>query len=439
MPLPGSLRKNVSAVLLFDVHGRCSASYEFNSAKNSWQPLVGFPEKDSLRPCVVVLPSSMVALCRTQIPNKEQKDVAAALGVEAGQRLFRTPETGGQEFRFYNRKNEMSGTLGWLSHEYLHQCLETTKEMGFQASSIVHPEFDLNISEPTLFISCEKEEVRLCVIHKNVPLRWQVVPEGGPSFISALGVILSELKADELPDPEKVALWIPPGIEADETVLNEAIESLLPGVPLDEIRSYDALLERLRLNRSKGSFHESLEDWERIPLTPKDYIKPGLSLAGAVAGCLLLFFSMIHLNNQDAVVLKEEAHKILFLAKRTDLVTMEVREYVRRNNAILKYTVKKPFVSHVFRDLGDAVPAQMKLNTMRLGQSGRITLQGEAKSEISLMSLLENLSSTEIFTNAVLSSMSKLEHGQGFRFVVELEFPAWQEFFKQQKKQGAAQ
>ena len=76
---------------------------------------------------------------------------------------------------------------------------------------------------------------------------------------------------------------------------------------------------------------------------------------------------------------------------------------------------------------------------MRLGQSGRITLQGEAKSEISLMSLLENLSSTEIFSNAVLSSMSKLEHGQGFRFVVELDFPAWQQFFKPEIKQGETQ
>ncbi len=439
MSLPGSLRKKVPAVLLFDMHGLCAASYEFYPAENSWQPLLDLPEKNNIRPCVAVLPPSMVALCRTQSPNKEQKDAAAALDLEAGQRLFRTPETGGREFRFYNGKNGVGGTLGWISHEYLHRCLETAKEMGFQVSSIVQPELDLNLSKPTLFISCEKDELRLCFIHKKVPLSWQVVPEGGPSFKSVLGVLLAELKADELPDPEKIMLWIPPGIKADEAALNDAINRQLPGVPLDEIRAFEALLEILRLKRSKGSFHESLEDWERIPLTPKDYIKPGLGLIGAVAGCLLLFFSMIHLNNQDTAVLREETHKVLFLAKRTDLVTMEVREYVRRNNDIRKYTVKKPFVSHVFRDLGDAVPAQVKLNTLRLGQSGRITLQGEAKSEISLMSLLENLSSTEIFTNAVLSSMSKLEHGQGFRFVVELDFPVWQQFYKPQKIQGAAQ
>lgn len=55
------------------------------------------------------------------------------------------------------------------------------------------------------------------------------------------------------------------------------------------------------------------------------------------------------------------------------------------------------------------------------------------------MALLENISSTEIFSNAVLASMSKLEQGQGFRFVVELDFPAWQQFFKPKKKQEAAQ
>ncbi len=52
------------------------------------------------------------------------------------------------------------------------------------------------------------------------------------------------------------------------------------------------------------------------------------------------------------------------------------------------------------------------------------------------MALLENISSTEIFSNAVLASMSKLEQGQGFRFVVELDFPAWQNFFQVQEEAG---
>ncbi|NDV27659.1 PilN domain-containing protein [Desulfovibrio sp. JC010] len=438
MSLPGSLGKKVPAALVFDVHGRRAVSYEYVSKENLWQPSTDQPDPDLPRPCIMVLPSAMIALCRTQTPNKEQKDAAAALDVEAGQKLFRSPETGGREIRFYGGGQGIDGTLCWVSNEYLHQCLETAKEMGFQVASIVQPELDLKTSKPTLLVSCEDGEIRICCMHKHVPLNWQVLPEGGPSFESALGVVLAELESERKPKPEKIVLWSSPGNGGKPEGFDKAIEKLLPEIPLQKISSHEELLASLRLNHIKGSFHESLEEWERIPLTPKDYIRPGLGFVAAVAGCLLLFFSVIHLNNQDAAVLKGEAHKIMFLAKRTDLVTMEVREFVRRNRDILKYTVKKPFVSHVFRDLGDAVPAQVKLNTMRLGQSGRITLQGEAKSEISLMSLLENLSSTEIFTNAVLSSMTKLEHGQGFRFVVELEFPEWEEFFKP-KKQGAVQ
>ncbi|WP_321400489.1 PilN domain-containing protein [Maridesulfovibrio sp.] len=439
MLLPGSFKTKVPVALVFDVHGQCAASYEFSSENKIWRPFTDQPEVNQLRPCILVLPAAMVAFCRTQTPDKEQKEASAALDMEAGQRMFRSPETGGREARFYDVDAGVSGTLGWISNEYLHGCLETAKEMGFQATSIVQPELDLKHSGPTLLVSCEKGETRLCCIHKNVPLSWQVLPERGPSLESALAVVLAELEAEQKTYPEKAVLWIPPGNSVDSEGFSKAILSLLPDIPLEIILSYEELLGTLRMSRSKGSFHESLEEWGRIPLTPKDYVRPGLAFAGAVACCLLLFFSVIHLNHQDSGVLKEEAHKILFLAKRTDLVTMEIREYVRRNRAILKYTVKKPFVSHVFRDLGDAVPSQVKLNTMRLGQSGRITLQGEAKSEISLMSLLENLSSTEIFSNAVLSSMSKLEHGQGFRFVVELDFPAWQQFFKPEIKQGETQ
>ena len=208
---------------------------------------------------------------------------------------------------------------------------------------------------------------------------WEVVPDGGLSLESALGVVLAQLEADEKPKPEKVLLWTSPGGSGEPDGLVELIEKVLPGIQLASVRSYEEFLPLLRMNRIKGSFHESLEEWERIPLAPKDYLRPGLALIGAIAGCLLLFFSVIHLNTQDAKVLKQEAHKILFLAKRTDLVTMEIREYVRRNNDILKYTVKKPFVSHVFRDLGNSVPAQVKLDTMRLDQSGKITLQGRRK------------------------------------------------------------
>jgi len=439
IPVPGFFGKKVSAALIFDVHGDCAASFEYSHKDHVWRSFDGYPEPGSPRPCVAVLSSSMLALCRTHNSSKEQKDAAADLDAEARQRLFRSPETGGREVRFYGAEKGLGGSLGWIPNDYLHECLQKSKDMGFQVVSIILPELDIQTTGPTLLVSCENGETRLCCINKHVPLSWQVLPEGGPSLESGLGVLLAELEAEGKMGLEKVVLWITPGNNREPENLIRAIESLLPGVGMETISTYEELLDVLRLGRAKGSFHESLEDWERIPLTPKDYIKPGLGLAGAVAGCLLLFFSVIHLNNQDAAVLKEEAQKIMFLAKRTDLVTMEIREYVRRNRAILRNTVKKPFVSHVFRDLGNAVPSQVKLNTVRLGQSGRLVLQGEAKSEISLMSLLENLSSTDIFSNAVLSSMSKLDHGQGFRFVVELDFPAWQTFFKPEKKQEGSQ
>ncbi|NDV22275.1 PilN domain-containing protein [Desulfovibrio sp. JC022] len=438
MPLTPSFGNKSRIGLVFDVHGHCAASFEYSSKGKQWLPLPQLPETNHPRPCFMVLPSAMLALCRTPIPDKEQKDAVAALDMESGQRLFRSPETGGREIRCYGGENGLTATLGWLSNEYLHECLETAKGMGFQVTTIVLPEFDLKVSGPTLLVSREKEETRLCCIHKKVPVIWQVVPDGGPSLASALGVVLAELEAEGKPKPEKVVVWIPPG-GGEPDGFTEVITNGLPGIPVEKVRSYEDLLSLLRMNHVKGSFHESLEEWERIPLAPKDYLRPGLAFAGAIAGCLLLFFSVIHLNTQDADVLKQEAHKVLFLAKRTDVVTMEVREYVRRNREILRYTVQKPFVSHVFRDLGDSVPAQVKLNTMRLDQSGKITLQGEAKNEISLMALLENLSSAQIFSNAVLASMSKLEQGQGFRFVVELDFPAWQSFFKPKNKQGETQ
>ncbi|WP_320173365.1 PilN domain-containing protein [Maridesulfovibrio sp.] len=439
IPLPCPLGKNARIALLFDVQGSCASSLEYSSKDKQWQPLAQPPEADKPSPCVMVLPLSVAALCRNPNPAKEQKDAVADLESEAGQRLFRSLETGGREIRCYSGNKGLNATLGWISNEYLHGCLDTAKEMGFQVTSIVLPEFDLKVSGPTLLMSRENGETRLCCIHKKVPVIWEVVPDVGPSLESALGVVLAQLEAEEKPKPERVVLWIPPGGSGEPDGFAELIEKVLPGIPLEQVRSYEDFLPLLRMNRTKSSFHESLEEWKRIPLTPKDYVRSGLAIAGAVAGCLLLFFAVIHMNTQDAKVLKQEAHKILFLAKRTDLVTMEIREYVRRNNDILRYTVKKPFVSHVFRDLGDSVPAQVKLDTMRLDQSGKITLQGEAKSEISLMALLENLSSTEIFSNAVLSSMSKLDQGQGFRFVVELEFPAWQNFFKSKKKQEETQ
>ena len=52
------------------------------------------------------------------------------------------------------------------------------------------------------------------------------------------------------------------------------------------------------------------------------------------------------------------------------------------------------------------------------------------------MALLENLSSTEIFSNAVLASMSKLDRGQGFRFVVELDFRLGSVFSNPRKCRG---
>ncbi|WP_415719360.1 PilN domain-containing protein [Maridesulfovibrio sp.] len=437
--MPGSFGKKVSVALIFDVHGDCAASFEYSHKNQAWQSLDSHTDSDSPRPCVAVLSSSMLALCRTHNPSKEQKDTAADLDVDASQHLFRSPETGGREVRFYSSEKGVDGILGWIPNDYLHGCLQKAKNMGFQVTSVFVPELDIKTSGPTLLVSCENGETRLCCIHKHVPLSWQVLPAGGASFSSALGALLAELKAEQKPKPEKIVFWVAPEGGIEPQGFGSAIESLLPEIPLETINLYEGLLDTLRMGRAQGSFHESLEDWERIPLGSKDYFKSGLGFIAAVAGCLLLFFSVIHLNDQDAAVLKEEAHKIMFLAKRTDLVTMEIREYVRRNRSILRYTVKKPFVSHIFRDLGDAVPAQVKLNTMRLGQSGRLTLQGEAKSEISLMSLLENLSSTEIFSNAVLSSMSKLDHGQGFRFVVELDFPAWQTFFKPKKIQEGAQ
>ncbi|RQW60933.1 hypothetical protein, partial [Vibrio viridaestus] len=116
-----------------------------------------------------------------------------------------------------------------------------------------------------------------------------------------------ELEAEEKPKPENVVVWILPG-GGEPDGFTEAIEAGLPGIPVENLRSHEDLLSLLHMNHVKGSFHESLEEWERIPLAPKDYLRPGLALAGAIAGCLLLFFSVIHLNTQDADVLKQEAH-----------------------------------------------------------------------------------------------------------------------------------
>ena len=439
MPLRRSFGKTHRTAVVFDEKGDYAASFEYSSKAGGWRPLPQLPEANLPRPCTLVLPASMLALVRTPTPNNEQKDALADVETEAAQRLFRSPETGGREVRFHSGEKGMTATLGWVSNELLHKCLETAKSMGFQVTSIVTPEFDLKSTGPTILVSRGERETRLCCIHKNVPLVWQVVPEGGLSFKSALGVILAELKAEKLPMPEKAVFWNSLNSGGESKDLAGVIESELPGILTTVIRSYEEFLPLLRVNRVKGSFHESLEEWGRVPLASRDYLRAGLAFAGAIAGCLLLFFSVIHLNTQDAAALKNEAKKIMFLAKRTDLVTMEIREYARRNRDILRYTVQKPFVSHVFRDLGDSVPAQVKLNTMRLDRSGKITLQGESKNEISLMSLLENLSSTEIFSNAVLASMSKLEQGLGFRFVVEIDFPAWQRFFKPVEKQEKSQ
>ncbi len=97
----------------------------------------------------MVLPSSVAALCRNPNPAKEQKDAVADLESEAGQRLFRSLETGGREIRCYSGNKGLNATLGWISNEYLHGCLDAAKGMGFQVASIVQPEFDLKFrSDP---------------------------------------------------------------------------------------------------------------------------------------------------------------------------------------------------------------------------------------------------------------------------------------------------
>ena len=169
IPLPCPLGKNSRIALAFDVQGNCTASLEYSSKDKLWHPLSQSHDADKPRPCAIVLPSAMVALCRTPNSVKEQKDAVADLETESAQRLFRSPETGGREIRCYTGDKGLNATLGWISNEFLHGCLETAKDMGFQVTSIVLPEFDLKGSAPTLLVSRENGKPVCAASTKKLP------------------------------------------------------------------------------------------------------------------------------------------------------------------------------------------------------------------------------------------------------------------------------
>jgi Tfp pilus assembly protein PilN len=430
-------------VLAFDEAGKLAASLRWEK-EGGWRPMEAL--KPSKRPtaCVILAHSDAVALRRAPSPLSNKKEAQAAVEAEAERSLFRSPELGCSDVRITGGEQGNLGVMAWVPMEYLYGCFEQAQELGFSPRAVMSPEFCLRSAEPTLFISLHGESARLCMLHERIPAAWQTSQKSSPPLEASLKALLAELEDSGLPSPSRVLIWDGLASSGDDREVREAMakqagaaaQALAPQAVQDRLHGLGELLETLQLpggwlpsRTNKGVFQACLDRWEKQPLPPKQYLRLGVNIGCAVLSGLMLFLAAMHMDRQETNALENAANRLKVLAARSDGATNRVRDYAKRIREIHKYTVNKPFVSHMFESLANSTPKQVKLNTVRLAPDGETTLEGEAQNEVSLIAFLENLSATEIFDNAILASMNEVGKGKQVKFVITVEYSAWKTFF----------
>ncbi|MGE4557980.1 MAG: PilN domain-containing protein [Desulfovibrionaceae bacterium] len=430
-------------VLAFDEAGSLAACVR-REKDGGWRSIRMSEAPKRPVPCVLLVSPEAVALRRAPSLRPNKKEAQGAVEAETERSLFRSPALGCPDVRTAALEQGHLGVMAWAPVEYLYGCFDRARELGFSPRAVATPECCLHSAEPTLFISLRGGTARLCMLHQRVPVAWQTSHENGPPLEACLKALLTELEDSGLPSPSRVLIWDGLASSGDGRDVREAkaqlactaAQALAPQAVQRRLQGLGELLAELQLpggglptEANKGVFRACLNRWEQRPLTPKQYLRLGINVACAVLSGLMLFLAAMHMDHQETNALGDAASRLKVLAARSDGATARVRDYAARIREIHKYTVDKPFVSHMFRALVDSTPKLVKLNTVRLAPDGEITLEGEAQNEVSLIAFLENLSATDVFDNAVLASMNEVGQGKQVKFVITLDYSSWKTFF----------
>jgi len=412
----------VPHVLCCDKSGRFDGLFA-KTAKGTWQKIENpIPGK-----CVLAVPPGMSAVRSLVLGPVSKKQALQAIDMEARATLFHEKDQGFVFESVNTGPDRTTVFMIWLAREYLFACRKTAMAKGYDVSGLLVPEQLLGKRRAALFCFEGKQSSGVWFLSEQIP-----ICQSGSSTAreSLLSTVMAQADQIGLSGHDDTFIWAMDQDKARAWI--QALKEMKILNPPMIIRTWADLLPHMDLTTLVGRtkpFGEFIHLSDRQPLAPVGYLK----LAGFVCVSLLAvgLFLSIHFSQAQNELgrLRKTAAGITRASKKSTQATYLIRETQEKAFLLRKFAEEKPYRLALVRDIIDAGSGKSRLENISVTQDGSISIQGSARDEIYITSIVKKLEESSLIMHCQLNSMESDPENKVLKFSIQARAEKWKDFF----------